>query len=417
MLINKKLVIVCILLLGFVIVSCEKKPEKEVKRTMHNHSVYSDGVEYKDSYWEEPDYYYDNDKDRKDVNIKGLWIRSDYQGEESYFFSYLGIPNSEAESLPAVLLIHGGGGTAYWEWVKMWMDRGYVALAIDLEGHVPLTQGNMSSMPLDLYENSPYSAPHNQNYEDAALPIEDTWMHYATRSAIIANSFLHNLDYVDKYKIGVSGVSWGGIITSIITGYDNRFAFSIPIYCSLNQLDSDSTIAGYMKNNPEAEIWDNDTALSKINTPTLFVASNIDIHARLDSISKTYENTKNSYLSVIEGLLHSQAHAAALLEPYTFADSIVKNNAFITLKNQPDIEGSTVGFNVPKKVKIDKAYLFYTTDQISINMNWSKQRLVIDNNKIDYEVSSNWTAFYLTIIDNYGNRVSSKLIVRKEKEK
>ena len=62
--INKKLVIVCILLLGFVIVSCEKKPEKEVKRTMHNHSVYSDGVEYKDSYWEEPDYYYDNDRQR-----------------------------------------------------------------------------------------------------------------------------------------------------------------------------------------------------------------------------------------------------------------------------------------------------------------------------------------------------------------
>ena len=145
----------------------------EETRVMTNHAVY-DGVEFPDSLWTAPEYKRDEQNDRTDKKIKGeiraIYYRSDYNGEESYAFAFLGIPEgaSEQNKAPAVLLVHGGGGTAYWQWVCEWVNRGYVALAMDLEGHVPLHSGTSDNMPADLYVKSEYTAPHNQNYGEQA---------------------------------------------------------------------------------------------------------------------------------------------------------------------------------------------------------------------------------------------------------
>ena len=37
-------------------------------------------------------------------------------------------------SLPAVVCLHGGGGTAFAEWVYLWASRGYAAIALDFSG-------------------------------------------------------------------------------------------------------------------------------------------------------------------------------------------------------------------------------------------------------------------------------------------
>jgi len=38
---------------------------------------------------------------------------------------------------PGVILIHGGGGTAFADWVHLWARRGYAALAMNLNGSRP----------------------------------------------------------------------------------------------------------------------------------------------------------------------------------------------------------------------------------------------------------------------------------------
>ena len=38
---------------------------------------------------------------------------------------------------PGVVLIHGGGGTAFAEWAWLWAKRGYAAIAMDLSGRRP----------------------------------------------------------------------------------------------------------------------------------------------------------------------------------------------------------------------------------------------------------------------------------------
>ena len=42
-----------------------------------------------------------------------------------------------AADLPVVVLVHGGGGTAFKEWAKLWAKRGYAAIAMDLAGCGP----------------------------------------------------------------------------------------------------------------------------------------------------------------------------------------------------------------------------------------------------------------------------------------
>ena len=72
-----------------------------------------------------------------------------YQGKPMRVFPYYGVPsvNDGTErgdkKLPAMVLIHGGGGTAFDRWVKLWNSRGFAAIAMDLCGCVPVgTYGN-----------------------------------------------------------------------------------------------------------------------------------------------------------------------------------------------------------------------------------------------------------------------------------
>ena len=407
-------------------VPTEKPPEKE-DRIMHDYAMY-DGVTLSSDLWTTvPETIYDEDNDRHDKGIDGtikaLYYRNDYNGQKSYAFAFLGIPTgvTKGSKSPAVLLVHGGGGTAYWEWVRDWVNKGYVALAMDLEGHVPLKTGNSDCAPKDLYTDSEYPAPHNSNYGDAANPIESTWMYYAVTTAIRGNTLLHSLDCVDVQKIGVCGVSWGGVITSIITGYDDRFAFSIPIYCSLNMYTGygGGNLYGYYVNHAAARVWDNDAGLIQRETPLFFLAQNDDKNCAPACISYTASRCKNATVSFINGWLHSQTHAMKRNEPFEFADSIVKGGTeLITFLTNPEQEQGSVLLFIPKGREVKSAYILGTeTEMASVNnMTWVKSRVAVENKKIAYEITQDMLDrtdsgvikyFYLYVEDTLGNVTSS----------
>lgn len=374
-----------------------------------------DGVALSETLWQAPDYFESPEDDRTEegTNIKGLYYRTFYRNEETYAFAYLGIPEgvSASNKAPAVLLIHGGAGSAYWEWVKVWNDKGYVALAMDLEGHVPTKEGNLSSPYTELYTKSKFPGPNNHNYDDSALPLEETWMYYAVQTSIIGNSFLHNLDCVDVQKIGVCGVSWGSVITSIITGYDNRFAFSIPIYGTVGLAGKGGNLASYYDKNPEALIWDDAEGLKKSETPMLFLCSNIDAHFSTRAIADTAAACKNGRIIIVKDFLHSQYHATMMPEPYVFADEIVKGESqLITFRAQPKAEGGEIEVNVPGGNTIDRAYVVYTEDDLSGVPTWRKKNCSVDGNKITYEVPESTKNFYIQIEDGMGRYASTGVV-------
>ena len=382
------------------------------ERTMTNHSVYPEGVAYDDSIWQTPESYAEEALDRSEADIRAVWLRSDYKGAESYAFCYLGVPQGAAadNKKPAVLLLHGGGGTAYWEWVKLWTDRGYVALAVDLEGHVPTTEGALTSAPADLYTKSPYAAPNNVNYADAGRSLEETWMHYATRTAILGNSYLHSLDLVDVYKVGVCGVSWGGLITSIITGYDDRFAFSVPIYCTVNAAATDTEMGNYYRAHPEALVWDTDAALQKIGTPMCFVASNIDRFGRIDQVSMTKQRVKNSRLVLLKDFQHSQYHACSLTEPLDFADAVVKDRKQIFPRTQPTAASPEFTLEIPAGCEVKRAFLVYTTETLRVGASFARKKVAVSVGTVSFTVPEGATAYFVNVEDAYGATVTTDLV-------
>ena len=290
---------------------------------------------------------------------------------------------------------------------------------MDLEGHVPKKEGTSDNMPADLYTKSQYPAPHNQNYGDADLPIEQTWMYYAVSTAILGNSLLHGLDYVDIYKVGVCGVSWGGVITSIISGYDDRFAFSVPIYCSLNLAEAKGgNLNGYYRAHPAARVWDDDEGLSRVETPLFFLAMNDDVNAFPDSISMTAARCKNATVSLVRNWLHSHTHAFARPEPYAFADSIVKGgDGMVKVVAQPEKSSGSVKITVPEGLSV-KAYIAFTGGDMKKIPSWGHIRLTLKEGEAAYEITDEMkkeaggevTWFYIWFTDNFDRVTSTRMV-------
>jgi hypothetical protein len=222
---------------------------------------------------------------------------------------------------------------------------------------------------------------------------------------------LQGLAHVDPLKIGLVGISWGGVIASIVAGYDDRFAFVVPIYCSVNQANTGTSISTYLEQNPEALIWDSDQALRQVTTPIHFVVSNIDRHCRLDSIQKTLDHLQNGSVTVLKDWLHSHAIAIEAMEPYTVADRILDQQDRVRFS--PGDDGSWE-ITVPEDLTISSLVIVYTTDPLTIDSSWSKRRITQTTNPVTFDVPESTTYYYLSVEDSQGNIWSTKLLTTSE---
>ena len=57
-----------------------------------------------------------------------------WSGKPTRVFAWMGVPSGAGGKVPAVVLVHGGGGTAFKEWVQKWNEKGYAAISIAVEG-------------------------------------------------------------------------------------------------------------------------------------------------------------------------------------------------------------------------------------------------------------------------------------------
>ena len=83
-----------------------------------------------------------------------------FQGKETRVFAWIGIPEGASRPVPGMVLVHGGGGTAFADWMRLWMARGYAAIAMDLNGRIPVVEEHtMPNRPT----NSPASPARRMN--------------------------------------------------------------------------------------------------------------------------------------------------------------------------------------------------------------------------------------------------------------
>ena len=253
-----------------------------------------------------------------------------YEGKPTRVYAWIGIPEdaSSSHKVPGIVLVHGGGGTAFKEWVEKWNAHGYAAISIAVEGQIderePRKPGDNRR---NRWKKHPWPGPSRTGiYGDSDKPIEEQWMYHAVADAILANSLLRSLSQVDSTKVGLMGISWGGIIASTVIGIDSRFAFAIPTYGCGNLSQAANQYGRALGNNDlYKEVWDPILRLKNVETPTLWLSWPGDQHFPLDKQASCYRTVSGPYMvCLIPGMRHG--HQAGMKPPdsYAFADSVVK---------------------------------------------------------------------------------------------
>jgi len=255
-----------------------------------------------------------------------------YHGKETKVFCWYGVPESleQEEKAPAVVLVHGGGETVFPQWVKKWTNKGYIAISIGLEGQVPGPKNQESAIEMKhpTTENSgPYRHGFFLDVMNEELPNQ--WFYHAVADIILANSLLRSFPEVDTTKIGITGISWGGILTNVVTGIDNRFAFAVPVY-DCGYLHEAPTYMKQLKaHTPESkqfylENWEPSLYAPLQQQSILFVDGTNDGHFSMNSFTKTYlasgaekstsyKDAPSKFTSAIMASLKSTAKKQALL--------------------------------------------------------------------------------------------------------
>ncbi|MBO5295423.1 MAG: dienelactone hydrolase family protein [Clostridia bacterium] len=312
------------------------------------------------------------------------------KGQKTKAFAYLGYPaKTSEEKLPAVVLVHGGGGVAFLPWVKQWNERGYVAIAMSNTGDFPIAEnaGYTESDTIkqlwhhglcgDFCEDGYVNAPYNDEVKNSAAPIEEQWMYHAVAQTILAHNVLRADPKVDPDRIGIVGVSWGGIITSLAIGYDTRFAFAVPIYGSAYLAEARGTPpAVFFKEGENPKLWLAEDRLTNAKMPILWQCENSDIAFTLNSNNRSYLHSRPqnplTRMSAVHNMHHSHKRAWARHEALAFADAICKDAPMLPSLVQ---EKDRIICNDPN-ADIISIRRFHLTEPMSYAPNEKKQMVI-----------------------------------------
>lgn len=350
------------------------------------------------------------------AGITPLFFKTeDYLGKETRAFAWVGIPEGDGP-FPAMVVVHGGGGTAFKEWVKIWMDRGYAAIAVDTAGHVELRPEGKSKG----WQLHDHCGPRGWgDFLSADKPKEEQWFYHAEAAVIRAHSLLRSYPQVDTNRVGITGISWGGMLTCVAAGVDDRFKLAVPVYgCGF--LGEDSfwlsqffRSMGREKTMRWLSLWDPSRYVGRAKIPMLFVNGTNDKHYRPTSWQKTYRLVQGD-VSLAYRVRMSHGHEAgwAPEEIYTFVDSIFK-----TGKPLPEItgqgrDGQNVWVSYKSDFPIEKAELNFTVDSGEWPKRfWQKIDVPVDSSasRVEAIVPAEATAYYFNVYDSRDLIISSEM--------
>ena len=176
------------------------------------------------SYFEKPEFE-PVDFSNLPRNLQGGYLKTTVHNLSRKTFVWLGIPEEDNESYPAVVLAHGAGGNAFLEWVQNWVARGYIAIAVDLNG-THFTDGDIVNRKCN------QSAGHIGvgSFDCVGKDPYDSWTYYGVAQLLAAHSYLRSLKQTDRDRTGIVGISWGGVLSLITIGVDKRFSAASIIY-------------------------------------------------------------------------------------------------------------------------------------------------------------------------------------------
>jgi cephalosporin-C deacetylase-like acetyl esterase len=248
-----------------------------------------------------------------------------WQGKPTRVFAWIGLPAQREGKVPGMVLIHGGGGTAFKEWVQKWNAQGFAAISIAVEGQTDVNENKVKGR--SSWARHAFAGPaRDGTFADTKLPLKEQWMYHALADTMLANSLLGSLPEVDASKIGVMGISWGGVITSTVIGLDERFAFGVPTYGCGHLFDAENHWGRALHDNEGyKQLWDGMNYADRVKMPVLWLSWPQDSHFPLGCQAEHYRKTPGPRMvSLISKMGHSHPAGWNPPDSYSFAKSVVE---------------------------------------------------------------------------------------------
>ena len=321
-----------------------------------------------------------------------------YRGQATQLFAYYAAPKGQppAGGWPAVVIAHGGGGTAYAKYIQMWNDRGYAAIALDFYGKVPAP-----GVPPTEREalNKDFPDP----YGAAPQAPEEEWSYHVVSAIIRAHSLLRSFPEVNPEKTGLVGTSWGGIHACIAAGLDPRFKVVVAIYGCGFLSGGDKSISFHRRFSGGLPWWDPSGYLPKTKAAFFWIAGTNDEDFSPDMRQKSIDlvpTTKAT--SLVVGLGHSDDGQAYPVVDRMLGSVLGKEAPFPAL-SRPQIDGSQVHARYETERRPAKAELCYTTDPGDrASRNWQTLPAKLERDSVSASLPEAATAFFFNLYEKAG---------------
>ena len=346
-----------------------------------------------------------------------------FEGKPTKVFAYYSNPHllqgkNNGRSFPGVVLIHGGGGKAFKEWVEKWAADGYAAIAMDLGGKD--ASGKLFEMAGSdqSYENK-FSIIRNKN-------LKNVWSYHAVASVILAHSLLLNMPEVDADKTCVTDISWGGYLTCMVAGLDNRFKAAVPVYGCGYYNESDAFSKPLSDLTPfYSEQWmkyfDPSAYLPYATSSLFFINGNKDFFYNMIPYYKTFnlagKSEKN--IRIKPEMKHGHVEGWQIEEICYFFESVVNGGVPLPKIGKVEPGDSSIEARFSSLIGLRTARFYFSSDTISTNAKreWSDVAAQIDQNQNRIScknpgVDFKYAFFYVT--DNREASVSSPIYVKSQ---
>ncbi len=338
-----------------------------------------------------------------------------------------------AGGFPAVVLIHGGGGTAFSTWVHLWAQRGYAAIAMDLGAmrpadpeYDPVTGAFIKDVATDTEKRTPLgNGGPDQTAANKFASIdrepEHHWTRHAVANTILAHSLIRSFAEVDAEHTAVTGISWGGYTTCIAASVDHRFKAAAPIYgCGfLHTGESNQKPEIYKLPQPSRAKWialyDPSSHLPRCRVPIFFVNGTHDPHYPLDSYARTIALPQGPVITRIEPhMLHSHEHGWAPMEIGIFIDTHCRPGSVpLPHLEQPEVGTDEIKVRYTSTVPPKCAALHFTAEKgLRADRNWLSVAAVIESVFIVAPpLPAGTNTWFITLTDERGAMVSTAPMV------
>ncbi|WP_460513803.1 alpha/beta hydrolase family protein [Cyclobacterium sediminis] len=343
-----------------------------------------------------------------------------YEGKVTEVFAYyaspatIGAENVGSGDFPGIVLVHGGGGTAFQIWVKEWAERGYAAIAMDLGGDQPLPtaeQENPWGSKRTRMENGGPKQDDVHKFFRLDEAFTEQWQFHSVSNIIRAHSLIRSFEEVNPEKTAITGISWGGYLTNLTVGVDQRFAAAVPVYgCGFLQegsaWDKQFDSLGVAETQRWVKLWDPSSYVGNATADMLFVNGTNDFAYFVENWQKTANLAKDAQFTLIPEMKHSHLHGAAPEEIYRFISTQLEDKSEFISSVKLKHKGGKVKYSISHAS--DKIYMAYTGDEKrSPEREW--KLIPLDKAKGKVTIPDDVKLWYIYWVDTHGNRRSSEV--------